>query len=165
MLLLNGLHGQNLHAIVEMHNVYLTPENYECTSLQWQVDCSNLESIIATAVYFYNAENINSSELVFREFIGKCPEILDRSEQIRTLGLENTLYEQSYCTQRAGKVNIKDGRCICYPNVYQYQVTPQQKSWWAYEICSSGVLKRLPVGLQCMFFEFTDTHTTFEDAQ
>ncbi|KAI7820232.1 hypothetical protein BX661DRAFT_133176, partial [Kickxella alabastrina] len=111
----------NLQAIVEIHNVYLTPEDSECTLLQWQADCSNLESIIATAMYFYNAENSNSSELVFREFIGKCPEISDRSEQIRTLGLGDTLYGQSYCIQRADKVNIKDGRCICYPNVYQYQ--------------------------------------------
>ncbi|KAJ2460424.1 hypothetical protein GGF42_000846 [Coemansia sp. RSA 2424] len=178
------LRGRRLQAIVQMSNIELTPEKPEYYDNAWRIDTMANERTIATGIYYYDMENIAESSLEFREKVGE--EIDNEPDDWRGVGLaygikeeDGDEYDGVLLAQDIGQVEMKNGRCIVFPNIYQHQlfrlkladearpghckmlafyfvdpatripsteiVPPQQQSWWAESVLSSGPLSELPL--------------------
>lgn len=84
------------------------------------------ESICATAIYYYESDNISESLLAFRtQFHSETTAALtyppDEWRALREIyGFEN----EAPCVQELGTVVAKPGRLLVFPNVYQHRVLP-----------------------------------------
>ena len=85
------------------------------------------ESICATALYYYDSDNISESLLAFRTQLDSYatmeipyPQFEWRAME-EVYGFEN---EESECIQELGTVVTKQGRLLIFPNVYQHRVEP-----------------------------------------
>ncbi|KAF8802211.1 hypothetical protein BYT27DRAFT_7235520 [Phlegmacium glaucopus] len=111
-----------LQIIVKLANIHLTPENPSYEGGSWHVN----EHICATALYYYSNENIEPSNLAFRQ-------------QSNTKAIYEMEYEQDYhdwfpaifgCesggpgVQVVGSVETREGRLLTFPNILQHQVQP-----------------------------------------
>ncbi|KAJ2059769.1 hypothetical protein GGI17_004176 [Coemansia sp. S146] len=120
------LRGGRLQAIVKMTNFELTPDTPIFGGEDWSVAGLDNERIIATGVFFYDVENIADSSLGFRETIGDygCRSEMRDAHAILTMyGIDKSLrYRGVHLPQELGRVDIKDGRCLVFPNTYQHQM-------------------------------------------
>ncbi|KAF8638672.1 hypothetical protein AX17_002033 [Amanita inopinata Kibby_2008] len=113
-----------LQVIVKLANIHLTPEKPEYEGGTWHVEGQLNEHICATALYYYDTENISTSSLGF------C-------QQSSTDDAHNVNYEQNYnrwiedvfgceswgpAVQDIGTVDTKEGRLLTFPNILQHQV-------------------------------------------
>jgi len=113
-----------LQVIVKLANIHLTPEKSSYDGGSWHIEGSLNEHICATALYYYDCENITDSYLAFREAMS-------------TYKLEDMPYEQSEYEhfeklynieqngpgiQELGRVLTKEGRLLVFPNVLQHRV-------------------------------------------
>ncbi|KAJ1960083.1 hypothetical protein GGI12_003993 [Dipsacomyces acuminosporus] len=126
-----SLRGRRLQAIVKMSNIELTPDNPVYEGGNWHVEAMANERIIATGIYYYDVENITESKLEFRESVDEevgyeqdddngvrqAYDIYDGREDV------DRHYEGVKLVQPAGSVEVRNGRCICFPNVYQHLVS------------------------------------------
>ncbi|KAJ2006506.1 hypothetical protein GGI04_001855 [Coemansia thaxteri] len=120
------LRGRRLQAIVKMSNIELTPEKPEYSGGNWHVEAMANERIIATGIYYYDVENITESNLMFRETVSE--DISYEQNDRRGVGLAYGIYEDADddevpLSQGVGHINIQNGRCIVFPNIYQHQVS------------------------------------------
>ncbi|KAJ2367189.1 hypothetical protein H4S02_010332, partial [Coemansia sp. RSA 2611] len=100
------LRGRRLQAIVKMTNVELVPESPVYGGEPWSVAGLDNERIIATGIFFYDVANIAGGSLKFREAIS--------DKESRRSGVS--------MPQEVGSIDIKDGRCLVFPNTYQFQM-------------------------------------------
>ncbi|KAJ2596368.1 hypothetical protein GGF40_001040 [Coemansia sp. RSA 1286] len=155
------------------------------------------ENIIATAVYYYE---INSEEktpkIEFHEAINSCGDPIGCFDDLLIVnivfGVNTHGHSERAYTQSAGSINVKQGRLVCYPNVYKlcmddYSanlkklamyfvdpsvrivstsiVPPQQKDWWTKTVSSvPSRISKLPMELQNMVFKHVDSPMSFERA-
>ncbi|KAJ2459351.1 hypothetical protein GGF42_001519 [Coemansia sp. RSA 2424] len=84
------------------------------------------ERIIATGIYYYDVENTAESSLKFRESVDATFDY-ETNDQY---GMECVygVYDggddgMNDLLQEIGHVEIKSGRCIVFPNIYQHQVS------------------------------------------
>ncbi|KAJ2864354.1 hypothetical protein GGH94_002965 [Coemansia aciculifera] len=120
------LRGRRLQAIVKMSNIELTPEKPDYDGGNWHVEAMANERIIATGIYYYDVENIAESNLKFRESVNE--DISYEQYDHRGLALAYGMYEEDIygglpLDQEIGHIEIKNGRCIVFPNIYQHQVS------------------------------------------
>ncbi|KAJ2886643.1 hypothetical protein H4R27_000506 [Coemansia aciculifera] len=120
------LRGRRLQAIVKMSNIELTPEKPDYDGGNWHVEAMANERIIATGIYYYDVENIAESNLQFRESVNE--DISYEQHDHRGLALAYGMYEEDIygglpLDQEIGHIEIKNGRCIVFPNIYQHQVS------------------------------------------
>ncbi|KAJ2357227.1 hypothetical protein GGF43_001592, partial [Coemansia sp. RSA 2618] len=115
-----SLRGRRLQAIFKMYNIYLTPEQPGFTGNDWHVEAMANERIVATGIYYYDVENITESNLSFREAVYEQYgyEIDDDIGLYRAYGIDDTRSSQF---QEIGEVDVKNGRCIVFPNIYQHE--------------------------------------------
>ncbi|KAJ1878948.1 hypothetical protein H4R99_000316 [Coemansia sp. RSA 1722] len=179
-----SLRNKNLQVVVEITDKDMTLFN------------TASESIIATAVYYYKVHNEKSLSI-------ECLEAIE-SEMFRIgdaydLLAHETLFgiytgdKGDIYTQPAGNVDVKQGRLICYPNVYNHNslyssyeslkrltmyfvdpsvrivstaiVPPQQKDWWVKTVSSvPSRASKLPLEVQDMIFNHVDIPMSFEEA-
>ncbi|KAI8891532.1 hypothetical protein BC833DRAFT_558718, partial [Globomyces pollinis-pini] len=122
-----NLKGRNVQVIVKMANIHLTPENPKYNGGSWHIEGTPNESIVATGIYYYDQENITTSNLSFRTICNE-EHFLDfnypqrGSAQEMVLGYSGDGDVEK--TQFLGSVECKLGRCIVFPNKYQHQVQP-----------------------------------------
>ncbi|KAJ2035607.1 hypothetical protein IW146_005952 [Coemansia sp. RSA 922] len=120
------LRGGRLQAIVNMSNIELTPDNPVFSGEDWSVAGLDNERIIATGVFFYDVANIADSSLGLRETIGDNPHGVKTHSAgagLMLYGIDESLrYRGVHLPQELGRVDIKDGRCLVFPNTYQYQM-------------------------------------------
>ncbi|KAJ2105822.1 hypothetical protein GGI16_002191 [Coemansia sp. S142-1] len=118
-----SLRGQRLQTIVKMSNVELTPENPNYSDKIWRLAGLANERIVATCVYFYDVANIAPACLRFREAISSWDFEADNHDVnsvVKVYGLdENLVHDAYFVSQEVGDVDIKDGRCLVFPNIYQ----------------------------------------------
>ncbi|TFK36208.1 hypothetical protein BDQ12DRAFT_610196 [Crucibulum laeve] len=117
--------SQGLQVVVKLANIHLTPEKPEYKGGSWHVEGQLNEHISATALYYYDNENITSSNLAFRQ---QCnTEVINISHDY---GQKAWLEEVFGCdndgpaVQDIGAVETREGRLITFPNVLQHQVQP-----------------------------------------
>jgi len=96
------LSGRPLQIIVGMKSYYLTPKEkskYEGGS--WHIEGLKNERIVASAIYYYDVENITVSQLAFRV------QVNDRKQYT----------ELGYST-------ADSNRLVVFPNIYEHMVRP-----------------------------------------
>ncbi|KAH7098763.1 hypothetical protein BKA62DRAFT_773030 [Auriculariales sp. MPI-PUGE-AT-0066] len=103
--------------IVKLASIILTPDSPTYPGGSWHVEGMKNERIVASGIYYWDEENISESRLGFRQAV-RAPSY-DQNDVEATLevwGLAN----QDELVQELGSVVTKQGRCICFPNIYQH---------------------------------------------
>lgn len=121
--------ASRIQVIVKLANIHLTPEKPTYDGGSWHVEGQLNEHICASALYYYDSENITDSRLAFRA----CADGENLSEDLQYdqsdySGIEAifAIDAQGTQAQRVGSVLTPEGRALFFPNVYQHQVEPFQ---------------------------------------
>lgn len=116
---------RGLQIIIKLANIHLTPEKPDYDGGSWHVEGKLNEHICASAVYYYDSENITTSRIAFRQ-----------QSDAETIHVS---YEQDHhdwlpavfgCethgpgVQNVGTVDTPEGRLLTWPNILQHQVQP-----------------------------------------
>ncbi|EKG09891.1 hypothetical protein MPH_13098 [Macrophomina phaseolina MS6] len=117
--------NSGLQVIFKLANIHLTPDKPEYSSSNWHVEGALNEHICATAIYYYDSDNIEPSHLAFRQSVDAeemvmKPEQYQWSSTCAYYGIEN----EEPAIQHLGKVTTPQGRLLAFPNVMQHQVQP-----------------------------------------
>ncbi|KAK4508643.1 hypothetical protein PRZ48_002382 [Zasmidium cellare] len=116
-------HG--LQVIVKLANIHLTPEKPTYDGGSWHIEGQENEHIIASALYYYDSENITDSYLAFRE--GSDRDELQEYDQhqyqalMEIYGLKDSW---GNAIQVLGSVHTREDRLLVFPNVLQHRVSP-----------------------------------------
>ncbi|GFF36104.1 hypothetical protein IFM58399_04436 [Aspergillus lentulus] len=120
-----------LQVIVKLANIELTPEKPEYEGGSWHVEGQLNEHICASAIYYYDSENITDSRLAFRqrantEEVSSISYEQSRHEFLQEIfGLDNeAAWNEGNVTQVIGSVDTRQGRLLTFPNSLQHQVSP-----------------------------------------
>ncbi|KAK6456246.1 uncharacterized protein RJT20DRAFT_43091 [Scheffersomyces xylosifermentans] len=109
--------------IVKLTDVQLTPEYPTYDGRPWQSEGKINEDIVATVLYYFDAENITEPKLDFRTaFDDPKYEQGDSFYPKEIYGLE----AGDSMTKEIGDVVVKEGRVLIFPNCYQSRVDPFQ---------------------------------------
>ncbi|KAH6880363.1 hypothetical protein B0T10DRAFT_519294 [Thelonectria olida] len=115
-----------IQVIVKLANIHLTPEKPTYDGGEWHVEGLANEHICATALYYYDCENITDSGLAFRTHANGDILYDLGYKQGDVWGIEG-LYAIEWngsMIQDIGSVLIREGRSLFYPNVYQRRIEP-----------------------------------------
>ncbi|EEH19936.2 hypothetical protein PABG_02195 [Paracoccidioides brasiliensis Pb03] len=115
-----------LQVIVKLANIHLTPEKPRYNGGAWHVEGQLNEHICATALYYYDSENISESRLGFRQFSDpeEANEISYEQDHHQWLTDVFGCTNNGPALQNIGDVVCKEGRLITFPNVLQHRVSP-----------------------------------------
>lgn len=118
-----------LQIIFKLANIILTPEKPKYSGGSWHVEGTLNEMICASALYYYDQENITDSFLAFRQAMD-ADEVTMKTEQNHYHSLESYLGVQQDGTaiQDLGRVITREGRLLVFPNCLQHQVQPFELS-------------------------------------
>ncbi|RPA86334.1 hypothetical protein BJ508DRAFT_373076 [Ascobolus immersus RN42] len=110
-----------IQVIVKLANIVLTPENPKYGGGSWHVEGAMNERIVASAIYYYDCENVTENELAFRK---KCE--IPEYEQSDSRGVELAygLSDETGLVQDLGSIITKQDRVIAFPNIFQHRVSP-----------------------------------------
>ncbi|KAI9215919.1 hypothetical protein BC828DRAFT_353019, partial [Blastocladiella britannica] len=116
------LKGRQCQVIVKLANIHLTPEDPEYAGGSWHIEGMENERIVATALYYYDMDNITESKLAFRTRVA-APEY----EQSDNFGIMSIYGIDGYggtLDQLRGHITARTGRAVAFPNLYHHQVQP-----------------------------------------
>lgn len=122
-------HGnRRIQVIVQLTSIQLTPENPDYKGGTWQMDGQLNEHIVSTAQFYYDSDNITQSYLYFRSVVDKddlnsVPHLSEEYDHVNTERVFGLRREYS-TFQPIGRVRIRPGRTIFYPNVYEHRDGP-----------------------------------------
>ncbi|KAJ5902035.1 hypothetical protein N7495_002563 [Penicillium taxi] len=120
-----------LQVIVKLANIELTPDKPDYEGGTWHIEGQLNEHIAATAIYYYDSENITESKLSFRH----RPNVEDWNEygyeqschgfmqQIFGFPESTDSNGSTDITQDLGSVVCSEGRLLTFPNVLQHCVS------------------------------------------
>lgn len=110
---------ENLKVIVKLANIELTPEKPKYNGGSWHVEGTANEDIVATALYYYDVDNIKGSKLLFKNAYEE-PEY----EQGDSLYCEHFfgLSDEDKMSTNIGSVDSLENRVIIFPNSFQHHV-------------------------------------------
>jgi hypothetical protein len=117
---------RGLQVIVKLANIELTPEKPSYDGGTWHVEGQLNEHICATALYYYDSENITESRLAFRQQSSTH----EADEASYPQDVHRWLTEIFGCknnepsVQEVGSVVCSEGRLITFPNILQHKVLP-----------------------------------------
>ncbi|KAF5965948.1 hypothetical protein FBULB1_11955 [Fusarium bulbicola] len=113
--------------IVKMANIHLTPEKPTYDGSSWHVEGQLIEHICATALFYYDSDNITESRLSFRTHADR-DNLEDRLSysQGDYHGIEAifAIKAKGNKMQDLGSVLTQEGRALFFPNIYQHRVEP-----------------------------------------
>jgi hypothetical protein len=116
-------HG--LQVIVKLANIHLSPEKPSYDGGTWHIEGQLNEHICASAIYYYDSDNITDSYLSFRETT--CTDELEDKPYEQD---DHTHFERLYgihnndpAVQELGSVLTREGRLLTFPNVLQHRVS------------------------------------------
>jgi Protein of unknown function (DUF4246) len=114
-----------LQVIFKLANIHLTPEEPKYKGGTWHVEGALNEMICASAIYYYDQENITDSYLAFRQSID-YEELMMIAEQNEFASLEAYLgiENDGPALQPLGRVLTREGRMVVFPNCIHHQVQP-----------------------------------------
>ncbi|RYP40265.1 hypothetical protein DL767_001808 [Monosporascus sp. MG133] len=118
---------RGLQVIFKLANIHLTPDKPEYEGGTWHVEGALNEHICATALYYYDEENITDSQLSFRQSIAEedmvmVPHQGEYSSCEAYYGIQHD--EPGSLVQVLGSVATRAGRLLAFPNVLQHRVSP-----------------------------------------
>ncbi|KAL6230446.1 hypothetical protein BDW75DRAFT_244797 [Aspergillus navahoensis] len=115
----------------KLASIELTPDKPEYEGGAWHIEGQLNERICATAIYYYDSENITENTLSFRhrantEYLQEVSYEQGDFKFLRAFGFEPDVgysdYEQA--TQELGGVSCRVGRLLTFPNTLQHRVSP-----------------------------------------
>ncbi|KAF8060985.1 hypothetical protein FPV67DRAFT_317375 [Lyophyllum atratum] len=116
---------RGLQIIVKLANIHLTPQKPEYEGGTWHVEGQLNEHICASAIYYYDSDNITTSRLAFRQ------QSNDDADDISYAQGDHEWLEEVFGCEQAGprvqeigSVDTIEGRLLTWPNVLQHQVQP-----------------------------------------
>ena len=112
---------RRLQIIVKLANIHLTPEKPDYSGGSWHVEGQPNEQICASALYYYDSENVSDSLLAFRKDISEDGEVGLPYEQDDHRALEEVYSfrnEIDVKLHEVGKVVTKPGRLLTFPNFW-----------------------------------------------
>lgn len=117
---------RGLQVIVKLANIELTPEKPEYEGGTWHVEGQLNEHIVATALYYYDNENITESHLAFRQQ-SATDDIIEIGYPQHVHGWLEDIFgceQDGPAVQEVGEVLCSEGRLLTFPNILQHQVQP-----------------------------------------
>uniref|UniRef100_A0A8H7KEU2 Uncharacterized protein n=1 Tax=Bionectria ochroleuca TaxID=29856 RepID=A0A8H7KEU2_BIOOC len=121
--------ASRIQVIVKLANIHLNPDNPKYEGGTWHIEGQLNEHICATALFYYDSDNITDCHLAFRTRA-------DREEMVCNLDyaqnddhfIERTfsIDPQGSTLQNVGAVLTRPGRSLFFPNVYQHRVSSFQ---------------------------------------
>ena len=120
---------RNLQVIVKLASIHLTPEKPAYPGGSWHTEGQLNEHICATALYYYDSDNITDSHLAFRtpsDAEDLCQNLdYAQSDDYSIRQTFNIGNNDAHGTlQELGQVLTCEGRLLVFPNVYQHRVSP-----------------------------------------
>ncbi|KAG5808941.1 hypothetical protein H9Q74_008892 [Fusarium xylarioides] len=116
-----------LQIIVKMASIELTPEKPKFSAGSWHLEGQMNEKIAATALYYFDSENVMPSRVSFRmqtssylnDKIKTGQDSYNYLERVfgTHLGMQGGLARS--CVQSYGDVDTPEGRLLAFPNVFQ----------------------------------------------
>ncbi|KAI9322939.1 hypothetical protein DFJ73DRAFT_634681 [Zopfochytrium polystomum] len=125
-----SLHPQNLRdttlqVIVKMAEIRLTPDQPSYPGGKWHLEGMHNEAIAATALVYYNLDNIADSRVAFRHAYRE--QDFDYHQDCY-YGIEKVYgFKSEYNSSRvraSGDVRAMHGRAVAFPNFHQHRVMP-----------------------------------------
>ncbi|KAI0792226.1 hypothetical protein C8Q75DRAFT_755011 [Abortiporus biennis] len=115
------LGGHRLQVIVKIGQVLLTPERPQFEAGNWHIEGMANEHIVATAIYYFDSQNIKDDRLRFRHAVELET---DEFAQDDTAGahLMYGLHRDEGMVQEAGDIATPPGRVLVFPNIYQHSI-------------------------------------------
>ncbi|KAJ1875328.1 hypothetical protein LPJ57_004695 [Coemansia sp. RSA 486] len=179
-----SLRNKNLQVVVEIAD----------RGMEYLSDTAS-ENIIATVEYYYDSKGEKPLTIEFQEAIKTEPDSIGDGYDLlaynKLYGISTPSEGEEYI-QSAGSIDAKQGRLVCYPNVYEQNrhygdgaakwlkvyfidpavrivstaiVPPQQKDWWTKTVSSvPSRVSMLPLEVQEMVFKHVDSPMSFERA-
>mmetsp|Transcript_26698 Transcript_26698/g.78616 ORF Transcript_26698/g.78616 Transcript_26698/m.78616 type:complete len:451 (-) Transcript_26698:289-1641(-) len=123
------LAGRDLRVIVKLANIELTPERPAYPGGTWHVEGEPQEAIVATAIVYYDMDNVTESLLGFRRPVDAMDieyEQDDWASVDAAYGLDWHATDDRAATvvEELGSAVAQPGRIICFPNTLQHRVAP-----------------------------------------
>lgn len=114
---------EGLQVIFKLANIQLTPEKPTYGGGSWHVEGGFNEMICASAIYYYDQENITDSHLAFRQAMAtdEITRIPDQNEY-EAIELHFGIEQNSEALQDLGHVLTREGRLLAFPNCVQHRV-------------------------------------------
>ncbi|PYH42267.1 DUF4246 domain-containing protein [Aspergillus saccharolyticus JOP 1030-1] len=119
-----------LQVIVKLANIELSPEQPAYEGGSWHIEGQLNERICATAIYYYDSENITESRLAFRHRAQSIDDVRYEQGQHKFIhavygfGPDVDGYSSGHFTQDLGSVVCTEGRLVTFPNTVQHRVAP-----------------------------------------
>ncbi|KAK1765337.1 hypothetical protein QBC33DRAFT_545162 [Phialemonium atrogriseum] len=116
---------QGLQVIVKLASIELTPEKPTYDGGSWHLEGMLNEHIVATAIYYYDVDNVTDSQLFLRQ-----EAVLDEVELVYEQGQHDHLcavfgvpnLQDEPAVQELGHVATRHGRLLVFPNTLQHSV-------------------------------------------
>lgn len=122
----NDFATRGLQVIVKLANIHLTPSKPTYDGGAWHIEGQLNEHICASALYYYDSDNITDSYLAFREATS-TEHLSEKPYEQSDYGHFERLYgiqQGGAAVQELGKVLTREGRLLTFPNVLQHRVSP-----------------------------------------
>lgn len=118
--------SRGLQIIFKLANIHLTPEKPMYDGSRWHVEGALNEHICATALYYYDSDNIDESSLAFRQAMQteERDDVSSEQEQYRSFCEYFGVANGAPGVQDLGSVRTPQGRLLVFPNVLQHCVKP-----------------------------------------
>ncbi len=116
-----------LQVIVQLTTIHLTPDKPRYDGGEWRVEGQLNEHIVATALFFYDADNVTNGALAFRTAADReklSGEIFYENGDLRGIERAFAINAGGSTLQDIGEVSVRPGRALFYPNLYQHRVGP-----------------------------------------
>lgn len=112
-----------IQVIFKLANVHLTPESPRYDGSNWHIEGCLNEHIAATALFYYDSENITDSFLEFRQHVdAEQMVMLPEQNELRAVEDAYGISDQTSAVQDLGRVLTRPGRLLAFPNVLQHRV-------------------------------------------
>ncbi|KAK7966271.1 uncharacterized protein PG986_000548 [Apiospora aurea] len=116
--------ASGLQVIFKLANIHLTPDKPQYPGGTWHVEGALNEHICATALYYYDQDNITDSHLSFRQELN-VEELVMMPEQYHYRSCEAYfgIQNEESAVKELGRVLTRTGRLLTFPNVLQHKVS------------------------------------------
>lgn len=119
--------AKQVQVIVKLANIHLTPDKPSYDGGSWHTEGQLNEHICATALFYYDSDNITDCHLDFRTKANEEDMMMelsyaqsDHDAIQRTFNIDS----QSHTLQDVGSVLTRPGRALFFPNLFQHHVSP-----------------------------------------
>ncbi|KAK9791446.1 hypothetical protein SCARD494_07629 [Seiridium cardinale] len=120
---------RGLQVIVKLSSIELTPEKPTYGGGNWHIEGMLNKHIVATAIYYYDVDNVTESRISFRTEAELEYEdlIYDQDDHVplaEIFDVESREQRDEPAVQTLGSVSTPQGRLLAFPNTLQHKVEP-----------------------------------------